>query len=133
MFYRIQMMAIISQQPTAAYPKRGKTLTYRFFNSYEASNSWREMTDMAKVTVPKKIKVIDQNSRPLATDGTNINVGAGVSPLFLRGDSIIIKAGYRFRDIHKNEVLSPADLDGTPATIFNGFITNVGSGTPIVL
>lgn len=129
------MNVIFNQRSSAAYPKRNKTLTYRFFNSYEASSSWREMCDKAKVVIPKNIYVKDETGKLIPLGGTNVNIGGfdTSTPLFLKGDRVTIKAGYRYRDAQKNEVLGPTDKDGSVATIFQGFISNVTSKKPIEL
>jgi hypothetical protein len=135
MLYRIQMQFTISQQPSTAFPTRTKTLFFRSFNSYEASDSWADLTNKAKVTLPKNIKVANQYRAPEALGGTNINLGGfdtGI-PLYLKGDVVTIQAGYRYFDRNKNDVIGPTNTDGTLATIFQGFISRVTAKKPVVL
>jgi len=135
MHYRIQVQVLVTQQPTAAYPLRTKALLFRFIHSYEASDSWTELTNKARVVVPKNIKVKDQYNKPFAMGGTNVNIGGfdTNAPLFMIGDTITIRAGYRYFDKQKNDVLGPTESDGTLAIIFQGYISKVGSKIPIEL
>lgn len=86
-------------------PKDKKAFELDFINEVEVSTSYDKLTDTAKVTFPRNVNY----------DGKNIFVGRDA--LFKRGDSILIELGY-------NPKLR---------TIFNGYITNVGSANPIVI
>lgn len=112
-----------------------KTLFFDFCNSFEATDTWVDLTNQGKVTLPKNLYVRDENNKLVSIYGTNNNIGGfdNNNPLFKRGDKISIRFGYRyFRG--DNEVLDlPADNKGNAVNQFDGFITEVGSKKPIEL
>lgn len=117
-----------TQQPTADYPQRKKVLTYNFVHSFEAHDSWDKQTDKCKIVIPKNVYVRDEDGRPISLGGENVNIGgfAGLPPLFLRGDVVSVRAGYRYFDTRGNEV-APMNQ------IFTGYVSNVSSKKPIEL
>lgn len=86
-------------------PVGGKPFELDFLNEVEVQTSYDKMTDTAKVMFPRNINY----------DGKNVFVGE--SALFKRKDAIKIELGYspKFR------------------TVFEGYITKVGAGNPIVI
>ncbi|CAB4135980.1 hypothetical protein UFOVP579_5 [uncultured Caudovirales phage] len=108
-------------------PKRAKTLFFDFCNQFDASDTWVDLTNQAKITVPKNIYVRDQNNKLLPLGGDNVNVGGfdKFSPLFLRGDKIKIEMGYRYYRGNQ-EILEKSQ-------IFEGYISEVQSKKPIEL
>lgn len=108
-------------------PKRAKTLFFDFCNQFDASDTWVDLTNQAKITVPKNIYVRDQNNKLLPLGGDNVNVGGfdKFSPLFLRGDKIKIEMGYRYYRGNQ-EILEKSQ-------IFEGYISEVGSKKPMEL
>ncbi len=123
--YRVITKISIVQQPTADFPTRKLSLLFDFVTDYECNDSWRDLTNQGKVTIPKKIYVRDQNNKLQPLFGTNKNIGGFSSnvPILLRGDQVTIEAGYRYfkkgREITKTAVQ------------FKGYISKVTSKQPI--
>lgn len=112
------------QQVTAG--RTGK-LFFDFVNEFESSDSWRDLTNNGKITLPKNLYYKDAAGKVQPLHGTNINIGGfGLVPLFLRGDKVQIEAGYKYYNKTGREVL---DTD----IMFTGYITKVRSKIPIEL
>lgn len=126
--FRVISNITISQQPSTAFPNRKTVINLDFCNSYEASDSWRDLTNNGKLIIPKNLYFRDQfgKLRPLA--GTNVNVGGFSSndPLVLRGDKVSIVSGYKYFAT-KNAARETTNTN----TIFTGYISKVGSKIPI--
>ena len=90
--YRCVTNIAITQNPTKDYPLRNSVLNFDFVTSFEASDTWKDLTNKGKLTLPKNLYYKDQNNRVQPLHGTNINIG-GFSevPLFLRGDKVFLK------------------------------------------
>src|SRR5579863_2081098 len=128
---RVLTNLLITQVPSNSFPQRTRILYYDFCHEYESEDSWKEQTNKAKVILPKSVYIKDGNGKIVTLKGTNYNLG-GFSdevPVFLKGDKITIRAGYRYFDKQHNEVIAPQDGDGGLAIIFQGFITSVKSKT----
>lgn len=124
---------IILQVPNDSFPNRKLAFTFNFVHAFEASDSWQDLTNSGKVTVPKNIYVQDSNGQLVSLSGTNVNVGGfstsvatflNNGPLLLRGDEITINAGYRYFDTSGNDTLNMSQM-------FKGFISKVSSKKPI--
>lgn len=133
--FRVLSNITIQQKPNELFPNRTKKLVFDFVVEFEVADSWKDLTNNGKITLPKNIFYRDQNGKaqPLGVDlrnpyQSNINMGGfGTNaPLFLRGDQVTIDAGYKYRNRMGNEV---AELNN----LFTGFITKVGSKVPIEL
>lgn len=118
----------IQQQPTEAWPARKTVLNFDFVNEFECSDSWRDLTNKGKLTMPKNLYFTDENGKQRPLKGTNINVGgfSSTAPLFLRGDKITVVAGYRYYNAAHREIEDTAQF-------FSGYITKVNSKIPIQL
>lgn len=117
-----------TQVPTVDFPKRKTILNFDFVNEFESSDSWRDLTNKGKITLPKNLYFKDQNGKVQPLAGPNVNVGGFSSndPLFLRGDKVTIEAGYKyFNNAHR-------EVEETNV-IHIGFISKVGSKIPIEL
>jgi hypothetical protein len=128
MFLRCINKVTIKQQPSTDWPTRTGTLTLDFFTSFESSDSWEDLTNKGRLTIPKNLYYRDQNGKLQPLAGPSVNAG-GFSdrpPLFLRGDAVTIEAGYIHRTTAKRDVRE------TPI-MFKGFISKVGSKIPIEL
>lgn len=113
MSLRPNTVITISQQANDVYPSgRDKVFTLDFCNAVEINSSWTNLTDTAKIKIPRNIYVDDgtENFFNIGSDpnrsGKNIYGGDSSSPLFMRGDKIEISLGY-FYD----------NMDGTPETL----------------
>jgi hypothetical protein len=83
----------------------GTEIVFDFVNSVEIESSYENLTETAKITIPRKLNF---DGKPIAV---------GLNSIFKRGDSVKIELGY-FPDLR---------------TVFNGYITKVSPKTPIVL
>jgi hypothetical protein len=119
--YRTYTNIVIQQNGTG----RSQKLTFDFCNAFEASDTWVDLTNQGKVTLPKNLYYRDKNNKLVSLAGTNKNIGGfdSENPIFKKGDSISIEMGYRYYK-GSNEVLESAK-------IFNGYITEVASKKPI--
>lgn len=126
MMFRCVTSVVFTQQPTQDWPQRIRKLEYNFVHAFEAEDSWSNLTNKAKITIPKNVHVIDENGKSVSLAGTNVNAGgfSASPPLFLRGDKVTIQAGYKY-------FLELGHETTTVNTMFTGFITNVSSRIPI--
>lgn len=83
----------------------GEDIVFDFVNEVEIETSYENLTDTAKITIPRKLNF---DGKPIAV---------GVDSIFKRGDKVKIELGY-FPDLR---------------TVFSGYITKVSPKTPIVL
>lgn len=112
--------------PSGKYPGRGKVISLDYLNRYEATSSWDTLTDTAKVVIPKNVVGKDLQGNDVPLTGTNIDIGFGDNPLFLRGDKISIQAGYWYIDEMQQERQAVR-------LIFDGYINKVMSKLNITL
>lgn len=125
--YIVQTAIIITQVPNPAYPNRTFVLNFNFVTEFNASDGWRDLTNKAKIIIPKNIYYIDGNGRRINLGNNNANIGGFDSdvPIFLRGDRVTIRSGYKYNN-GSRDILDQAEM-------FSGFITEVGAKMPIVL
>lgn len=117
----------IEQQPTESYPNRRRTFVFDFITEFECSDSCEDMTNTCTLTFPKNVYVRDENGRLFSFGGENKNIGGFTGePLFLKGDTVRLEAGYRYYDKIGNEV-------NNINTLFQGYISEVDARTPVVL
>lgn len=93
---------------------------FGFCNQFSVSTTWVDLTNDAKVTLPKNIYVLDQNGVKQALGGTTPTIL--INDLFQRGDRVRISYGYDFDDGSK-----------VHTQIFEGYISKVTSKKPIQL
>jgi hypothetical protein len=126
--YRVVTRITFVQVSTVDLPDRNRTLIYNFVNQYEASSSWQELSNTARITLPKNVYTRDANGKLVNLAGTTVNIGgfSNNAPLFLRGDKVTIEAGYRYFDVQNNEKL-------TTAILFAGYVSKVGSKMPFII
>lgn len=117
---------VLTQQPSLAWPNRKTTLGFDFVNHSESSDNWRDFTNKGKLVIPKNLYFRDANGKLQPLNGTNINIGGFSSnaPLFLRGDTVTITEGYKYITTAGREIIKTS-------TLFNGYISKVGSKMPI--
>lgn len=101
---------------------RKKRLFFDFVTNWEATDSWEDFTNQAKITLPKNIYYLDDNNQVRQIDNIGGVTGGAT---FMRGDAIKIEAGYRY---YKGEQRIE-DI----VTIFQGFISLVSSKKPFEL
>lgn len=126
--FRIITDIKIEQQPSREWPKRSTILNFDFVTDFECSDSWRDLTNKGKITIPKNLYFKDQNGKLQPLNGPNVNVGgfSSSAPLFLRGDKVTINAGYKYYNKAHREIEDTAQY-------FSGYITKVNSKIPIEL
>lgn len=126
--YRVVTKITFTQVPNADFPGRKRTLIYNFVNEFEAEDAWQQMTNTCRITIPKNVYVRDTTGKLISLAGTTVNIGGfgQNEPLFLKGDAVVLEAGYRFYDKAGNEKL-------LTSIMFTGYIRTVGSKKPIVL
>jgi hypothetical protein len=115
-----------TQVPSASFPNRKKTLLFDFVTEFEADDTWHNLTNKGKITVPKNVFVRDENGKWIGLGALNTGGFSARDPLFLRGDKVVIQAGYKYRNSKENEVQEVN-------TLFTGFISNVNAKLPIEL
>lgn len=117
-----------TQQPTVDFPNRKAVLNYDFVTEYEADDCWVNLTNKAKIIIPKSVYVRDGAGKLVPLTGPNVNIGGFSTnvPLFLKGDKVTIEGGYRYFDKLGNEKT-------TTSILFTGYISQVTSKKPIVL
>lgn len=86
------------QQPNAANPNRNAILLFPFVADFEASHSWKNLTDTAKIKIPKKVIVRDQSTgADYDLSGRSIIAPGGDNkPFLMRGDKVVVLGGYDF-------------------------------------
>ena len=118
----------IQQVPNATFTTRNGSLLFNFVTELEAEDSWKDLTNKGKITLPKNVYVRNQFNQLVQLAGTNVNLGgfSATPPILLRGDSVTIVTGYRYFDGRSIErtVTNP---------IFTGFISRVTSKKPFTL
>lgn len=125
--YRCVTNIAITQNPTKDYPLRAATLNFDFVTTFESSDTWKDLTNKGRLMLPKNLYYTDQTGRVQPLHGTNINIGGFIDvPLFLRGDKVLLTAGYKYYDKAGVEVVEDS-------VIFDGFISKVHSQIPIEL
>lgn len=98
-------MLRLQSKITFASKTDGTEIVFDFVNQVEIETSYENLTDTAKITIPRKLNF---DGKPIAV---------GVDSIFKRGDSVKIELGY-FPDLR---------------TVFDGYISKVNPKTPIVL
>jgi hypothetical protein len=130
MLYRVVTNIDIEQVPTKDFPTRNKKMFLDFCVGYEIESTWENMTQTAKVELPKNIIIKTQDGKIVASnrtsEGSNIGGFSDVVPLFLRGDKISIYGGYKYFNKSGKEVEN-FNL------FFEGYISKVTSKKPFVL
>lgn len=118
----------ITQNPTTDFPSRNGALIFDFVHELEAEDSWKDLTNKGKITLPKNVYVRNQFNNTVQLAGTNVNIGGFSSnpPLFLRGDAVQMSIGYRYFSSRGIESIATN-------TVFTGFISKVSSKKPVTL
>lgn len=118
------MVRCVTEITITASPEshRAFKFTFNFCNNFEASDTWVDLTNQAKIIFPKNIYVRDQNQlTPLGGTGTQ----KLINNLFQRGDSVTINFGYYTYQNGQERLDMPAE------PIFTGYISKVNSKIPI--
>lgn len=126
--FNVKHEVILTQRPNSAYPKRSKVIRMEFLESFDVTSTWDQLTDNGVLTLPSNVYYYDEYNQLRALSGFNVNIGGfNKEPLFMRGDAIIIKSGYRYADYALNRRVTEMN------TIIKGFVSKVGSTIPIRL
>lgn len=92
-------------------------LEFNWVNNVEIDSSFKTLTKTAKVTFPRNLRF------------NGLQLMKGSSPVFGRGDRIIIELGYEWLNPKSNTY----DVITSLKEQFRGYIVRVGIGTPLVL
>jgi hypothetical protein len=121
----------ITQVPTADLPNRTSVFNFSFANEIEVTSSWKNLTDTAKIKLPKNVIISRADGSRYALKDVNKSINGRQSgndnPFVLRGDKIEIQASYIFIDRNGKEIVPEPD------TIFTGYISKVKNKMPIEL
>lgn len=109
--------------PSVTYPNRNEIYTMDFVNEITIKTGWYNITNTAKVTMPKNVYVQTPNGDK-AWESTNIYAASDVPPIFLRGDKIKIELGYYYQNA-SNNLVTETNIE------FEGFISKVNPKIPI--
>jgi hypothetical protein len=129
MSLRQNILITIEQQANQAVPGRKlNTYSLDFVNWGEIVSSWQNLTDTAKLKIPRNIYIEDQNGNPFPLLlGTNVYGSSGNSqPVLLRGDKISITVGLFIDDFKGGETL---EMPAEPQ--FQGYITKIKNRAPL--
>lgn len=119
----------ITQVDNATFGKRNQSFTLDFCEFVEINKSWQNLTDTAKVRLPRNISVQDAQGTIYPFNKKDIygtRTGGNASPLFMRGDIITISLGYYNDNMDGTETLEMPD-----APQFEGYITKISNRNPI--
>jgi hypothetical protein len=122
---RVLTNIAFTQNPTPDYPARKGNYIFTFCHEFEIESSWKNLSDKGKITLPKNVYVTDSTGKKVSLGGTNVNIGGFLNntPLFLRGDNVIIQSGYGYFDKTGAEKFPMV-------TIFTGYISQVTGKKP---
>ena len=135
MAFRDYTLITIEQQSNSAFPTRGEsgnslTMVLDFVSTGEIVNSWQNLTDTAKIKIPRNIYVNDESNNPLGFGaepnkrGLNIYGSDSTPPLFMRGDKIKIELGLYIDNYDGTETLEVDE-------VFSGYIASIKNRVPI--
>lgn len=99
---RLRNLVTITQVPNEK-SNRGEVLYFTFITDVEIQKSFENLTQTAKITLPRNLKY------------KNKNIYAGDSPLILRGDKVKIELGYLPKI----------------TTVFEGYVSRVSNNIPV--
>jgi len=122
------MMRPVTVISFTANPDSGRDIAFtaNFCKEVNSTDTWIDLTNEAKIVLPKNIYVVDRQGNRLPLGGNTPS--KLVDTLFRRGDSISINLGAYTYDENGRETL---DIPQHP--IFTGYISKVASKMPIML
>lgn len=127
---RVVTNITIEQQPTSDFPTRNKIMVLDFCVRYEVESTWQDLTQTAKLELPKNIIIKSPGGEIISGNRTSVNSNIGgfsaPTPLFLRGDKITISGGYKYFNTQGKEIVDVSKF-------FEGYISKVTSKKPFVL
>ena len=115
--------SIDRSKPNSGFPL---TIKFNFCHSFEVHETWTELTNKGKLTLPKNVYTVNGKTGDKVTLYGASDAKKLITNLFMRGDAITITSGYYMYDVKGNEFL---DKTG----VYSGFITKVGSKIPVEL
>jgi hypothetical protein len=122
--YNVVANITITQIPNREFPNRNNVLRMGYVNYYEWDSGWENLTDKGRIVIPRNVYYKDDKGTVLTLKGNNISVGGfNDTPLFLRGDKVVLSAGYTYFKDGKQITEQPE--------IINGYISKVHSKIPI--
>jgi len=116
----------ITQQPTKDYPSRNKIYEFDFVTEIEVINTWCNLSDTGKLTIPQKLYFKDEAGNLFSWDGKNIGGHiADIPPVILRGDKISVDLGYFYYDANRKQYITQTNQ------VITGYVSAVISNRPM--
>lgn len=112
----------ITQQPVGDWPNRKASFSFDFINEIEADDSWEDLTNEAKLIIPRKM-YFNSGGKKITWFGKNLTGGNDTPPLILRGDKVEIQIGYKYFT-GRTET---SELN----TVFSGFVSAINNSMPV--
>lgn len=126
MSLRLISKITITQQPTTTYPERGAEYVLDFVNDIEITSSWKNMTDTAKIVMPKKVYVKTPTGIVTWQD-KYMYANTPEAPIIMRGDRIKVELGYYYKPTPQSEYRAETNIE------FEGYITKINPKVPLVI
>ncbi len=118
----------INQQPSKDFPTRNKSFEFDFVTEVEITNTWANLSDTGKITIPQKLYFRDEAGNLFSWDGKNIGGHiANIPPVILRGDKISVKLGYWYYDVNVKKYVTKKN------EVFVGYVSGVESSRPMII
>lgn len=126
---RLLSKITLIQQPNDTWTNRDTTYIFTFLNEVEINSSWQNLTDTAKIVLPRKAYITDEQGNRVNWFG-QVFYGSDpvtkVPPIIQRGDRIKIELGYNYPTIDKAENIEMN-------LVFDGYISKINPRMPIEL
>jgi hypothetical protein len=118
----------IIQQPLPNWTQRSESFTFNFVNDVGISSSWDNLTDTAKIKLPRKTYFQTGNSDKITWGGDSTSISTqlyadqqnGTAPVLARGDKVSIWLGYWTKEQGQQLPVS-----------YTGYITSINPKIPL--
>ena len=92
-------------------------IEFNFVNDIEVESSFKAQTQTAKIIMPRKLQLFE-----------GLDIAGGDTPIYKRGDRIIIEMGYEYFNITTGGEYVP---ETTLKEVFRGYITSIKMGIQV--
>ena len=118
----------IIQQPLPDWPNRSESFLFNYVNEVEINSSWKNLSDTAKIKLPRKTYFETQNNQTTTWGGDSTstttqlyaNQQSGLPPVLARGDKVTIWLGYWSKEQGQSLPIA-----------FEGYITGINPKIPL--